>query len=141
MFMNSRALRIEWGDCDPAGIVFYPRYFAMFDTSTTALFERALGTTKVQFLKTYDFAGYPMVDTRARFVSPTRFGDDVVIETKVTELKRSSFSVQHLLTKGDTLAVEAFETRVWVGRDPCDPGKMKSQPIPQDVIARLNGAE
>jgi len=141
MFMNSRALRIEWGDCDPAGIVFYPRYFAMFDTSTTALFERALGTTKVQFLKIYDFAGYPMVDTRARFVSPTRFGDDVVIETKVTELKRSSFSVQHLLTKGDTLAVEAFETRVWVGRDPCDPGKMKSQPIPQDVIARLNGAE
>ena len=141
MFMNSRALRIEWGDCDPAGIVFYPRYFAMFDTSTTALFERALGTTKVQFLKTYDFFGYPMVDTRARFVSPTRFGDDVVIETKVTELKRSSFSVQHLLTKGDTLAVEAFETRVWVGRDPSDPGKMKSQPIPQDVIARLNGAE
>jgi len=141
MFMNSRALRIEWGDCDPAGIVFYPRYFAMFDTSTTALFERALGTTKVQFLKIYDFAGYPMVDTRARFVSPTRFGDDVVIETKVTELKRSSFSVQHLLTKGDTLAVEAFETRVWVGRDRSDPGKMKSQPIPQDVIARLNGAE
>ena len=31
---NSRALRIEWGDCDPAGIVFYPRYFAMFDHST-----------------------------------------------------------------------------------------------------------
>jgi 4-hydroxybenzoyl-CoA thioesterase len=141
MFMNSRALRIEWGDCDPAGIVFYPRYFAMFDTSTTALFERALGATKVQFLKTYDFAGYPMVDTRARFVSPTRFGDDVVIETKVTELKRSSFSVRHLLTKGDTLAVEAFETRVWVGRDPSDPGKIKSQPIPQDVIARLNSAE
>ena len=37
MFSNTRHLRIEWGDCDPAGIVFYPRYFAMFDHSTTTL--------------------------------------------------------------------------------------------------------
>jgi 4-hydroxybenzoyl-CoA thioesterase len=139
MFMNSRALRIEWGDCDPAGIVFYPRYFAMFDTSTTALFERALGMKKIEFLKAYDTVGYPMVDTRARFLSPTRFGDDVVIETKLTELKRSSFSVQHLLMKGDTLAVEGFETRVWVGRDPNDPEKIKSKPLPPDVIDRLSG--
>jgi len=138
MLMNSRALRIEWGDCDPAGIVFYPRYFAMFDTSTTALFERALGMKKIEFLKAYDTVGYPMVDTRARFLSPTRFGDDVVIETKLTELKRSSFSIQHLLMKGDTLAVEGFETRVWVGRDPNDPEKIKSKPLPPDVITRLS---
>ena len=34
MLVNRRIVRIEWGDCDPAGIVFYPRYFAMFDAST-----------------------------------------------------------------------------------------------------------
>src|ERR1017187_5514616 len=39
---NTRKVRIEWGDCDPAGIVFYPRYFEIFDASTSALFERAL---------------------------------------------------------------------------------------------------
>ena len=49
---NTRKVRIEWGDCDPAGIVFYPRYFEMFDASTSALFERALGMTKFQALKT-----------------------------------------------------------------------------------------
>ena len=43
MLTNSRIVRIEWQHCDPAGIVFYPRYFAMFDTSTTYLFEKALG--------------------------------------------------------------------------------------------------
>src|SRR3974390_422006 len=138
MFMNSRALQIEWGDCDPAGIVFYPRYFAMFDASTTALFSRALGMSKFEFLKAYDIAGYPMVDTRARFLSPPRFGDDVVIETSITEIKRSSFGVQHRLMKGDVLAVEGFETRVWVMRDPNDPEKIKATPIPQDVVARLS---
>jgi len=43
MFMNRRTVRIEWGDCDPAGIVFYPRYMAMFDHSTVLLLEAALG--------------------------------------------------------------------------------------------------
>ena len=30
---NVRTTRIEWCDCDPAGIIFYPRYFEIFDTS------------------------------------------------------------------------------------------------------------
>ena len=69
MLTNTRNTRIEWGDCDPAGIVFYPRYFAMFDTSTTMLFERALGMNKIDYLKAYDFLGHPMVETRARFLA------------------------------------------------------------------------
>ena len=51
MLVNTRRLAIEWGDCDPAGIVFYPRYFAMFDASTAALFQRALGMTKKAMLR------------------------------------------------------------------------------------------
>ena len=139
MLVNTRTVRIEWGHCDPAGIVFYPRYFEMFDSSTTALFERALGMTKIKFLKHYDFVGYPMVDTRAKFTVPTRFGDDVMIETTVTELRRSSFDILHRLTKDGALAVEGFETRVWVGRDPEDPERFKAQPIPADVVTKLTG--
>ncbi len=70
MFSNSRMFRIEWQHCDPASIVFYPRYFVMFDSSTTYLFEKALGMTKIKFIKHYDFIGYPMVDTRAKFHIP-----------------------------------------------------------------------
>jgi 4-hydroxybenzoyl-CoA thioesterase len=138
MLKNSRTVRIEWGDCDPAGIVYYPRYFAIFDSSTTALFERALGMTKYQFVKAYDCLGYPMVDTRARFHIPTRYGDDVVVETTVSEIKRSSFSIEHHLFKDGKLAAEGFETRVWVGRDPSDPDKIKSTPIPTAVVERLS---
>ncbi len=137
MLTNTRNVRIVWGDCDPAGIVYYPRYFDMFDTSTTALFERALGMTKFQFVKAYDLLGYPMVDTRARFLVPTRYGDDVVIETVITEIRRSSFDVRHRLTKEGTLAVEGFETRVWVVRDPADPDKIKAKPLPPEMVAKL----
>src|ERR1700760_2133478 len=141
MFTNRRDVRVVWGDCDPAGIVFYPRYFEMFDASTTALFERALGMTKFQFVKAYDSLGYPMVDTRARFLLPTRYGDDVVIETTISEIKRSSFDVRHRLTKDGALAVEGSETRVWVGRDPADPDRIKAKALPTEIIAKLQSAD
>jgi len=140
MLTNRRDVRIVWGDCDPAGIVYYPRYFEMFDTSTTALFERALGMTKYEFLKAYDSLGYPMVDTRARFLLPTRYGDDVVIETRINEIKRSSFATTHRLLKDGALAVEGFETRVWVGRDPADPDRIRAKPLPDEMVARLKAS-
>ena len=137
MLVNTRKVRIEWGDCDPGGIIYYPRYFAFFDASTSALIERALGMTKHDYLKAYDFAGHPLVNTRSRFIIPTRFGDDVTIETTVMEFRRSSFDLRHRLSKNGALAVEGFETRVWVQGDAVN-GKMTSAPIPQQVIERLS---
>src|SRR5665811_1892657 len=94
---NTRTVRIEWGDCDPAGIIFYPRYFEIFDASTEALFEHALGITKFQMFKTLEFAGWPLARTQARFLKPTRFGDDVVVVTTVN-FGRSSFDIEHKLS-------------------------------------------
>ena len=139
MLKNTRTLRIEWGDCDPAGIVFYPRYFAMFDTSTAYLMERAAGMSKFDYLKHYKFLGHPIVETRAIFRVPTRFGDEVSIETAVVACGRSSIKIEHRLSKAGVLAVEGFETRVFVAHDPDDPEKLKSQPIPPDLAARLTG--
>jgi 4-hydroxybenzoyl-CoA thioesterase len=130
MLTYTRNARIEWGDCDPAGIVFFPRYFSMFDSCTTALFSQALGMSKYQFTRHYEFQGYPMVDTKARFLKPTKFGDDVVIETKVVEFRRSSFDVQHRITLDGELCVECFDTRVWAARDPNDPEKNQVQTDP-----------
>jgi 4-hydroxybenzoyl-CoA thioesterase len=140
MFSNLRSTRIEWYQCDPAGIIFYPRYFEIFDTSTTMLLERALGMTKIEYLKAYGFAGHPVVETRGRFRLPTRFGDEVAIDTALIECGRSSFKIEHRLTRAGTLAAEGFETRVWVGRQTDDPKRIRSQPIPPEVVDRLTRA-
>jgi 4-hydroxybenzoyl-CoA thioesterase len=137
MLVNSRLVRIEWGDCDPAGIVYYPRYFALFDACTSALIERGLGMTKHDYLKAYDFSGHPLVNTHSRFLVPTRFGDDVTVESAVTEIRRSSFDVRHRLFKDGDLAVEGLETRVWVRGDPTK-GAMRAAPLPREVIERLS---
>jgi len=133
-FTNTRTVRIEWGDCDPAGIIFYPRYFEIFDASTAMLFEHATGLTKHQQLKTLGFAGYPLVRTHARFLKPTRFGDDVTVVTAIS-FGRTSFEITHRLSLNGELCVECSETRVWVVRDA--EGHLKSHPVPEEVLAKF----
>jgi len=132
----TRTTRIEWAQCDPAGIIFYPRYFEIFDTSTTLLFEKALGMRKREFVKAYNFGGYPMLDTRGRFLKPTTYGDTVEIASSIS-FGTTSFSVEHRLTKDGELCAEGFEKRVWVMCDPDDPTKMRAHRIPREVIAKF----
>ena len=136
MFVNKRDVQIQWGDCDPANIVYYPRYFAMFDDSTSTLFEVA-GFSKQDLVRKYGLVGIPMVDTRSKFYIPSTYGDWITIETKIESIKRSSFEVKHNVFKGEALAIEAFETRVLVGRHPDDPARLKSAPMPQEIIERF----
>jgi 4-hydroxybenzoyl-CoA thioesterase len=140
MLTNKKTIHVEWGDCDPAGIVYYPRYFAYFDNCTASLFEAA-GLPKHQMLKTYGIVGIPMVDTRARFLAPSKFGDDIIVESCISEWHRSSFDVQHKVFKGDVLAVECSETRVWAVRSKSDPETIEGQAVPQDVIARFGAPQ
>ena len=137
-FTNSRKIRIEWSHCDPAGIVFYPRYFEIFDNSTAALFERALGMTMHEMFRTFHSAGYPMARTRARFIRPTRYGDDVIVDSTV-EFSRASFSIEHRLSHDNLTCVQCSETRVWVVPDPEQPGKVKSHPVPEAILEKFRG--
>ena len=130
---NRKTIHIEWGDCDPAQIVHYPRYLAYFDACTTALFKKA-GLSKRQMLKTYQIVGIPMVDLRASFKAPSRFSDTVIVESEITEWRRSSFCVRHRLLNKNVLAVECFEIRVWAVTSEADPERIESKPVPREVI-------
>jgi 4-hydroxybenzoyl-CoA thioesterase len=136
VFTVTRNVRIEWGDCDPAGIVYFPRYFEYFDISTVGLFE-ALGYRKPALLEKFEIAGFPVVDVRANFRIPSRFGDDVLIHSTVPEFSRSSFQVHHRLMRGEELAVEGFEKRVWVGHDSSRPGGIRAKPLPMELFERF----
>jgi 4-hydroxybenzoyl-CoA thioesterase len=136
MLTNRREIYIEFGDCDPGGFVFFPRYFEYFDSCTNRLFECA-GLHKPEMMKTYGIAGIPLVDARAQFWSSSTFGETVVVETCIKEWGRTSFTVRHRLYKGDVLAVEGFEKRVWIVRSETSLKRFKGHPIPQEVKDRF----
>lgn len=137
MLVHRQRLRIGWGHCDPAGIVFYPQYFAYFDECTSALFAAA-GLPLPELYAAHGILGIPLVDVRARFLLPSGFGDELTAESAVVEWRKTSFRVRHRLFNAGALAVEGTETRVWTARDPAAPGRMKSRPVPREVIERLS---
>ena len=63
--------------------------------------------------------------------------DWISIESRVESFKRSSFEVKHNVLKGEALAIEAWETRVLVGKHPDEPNKLKSAPMPQEIIDKF----
>ncbi len=134
--VSRRQFTIEWGHCDPAGIVFSGRFFEFFDWGTWLLFEEALGVTPENLSGALGII-LPLVDVNARFFAPARFGDVVEHYSEVSEFRRSSFDVAHRLMVSGKIAVEGSESRVWAKRDAASPSGIKASPIPDDVVARF----
>jgi 4-hydroxybenzoyl-CoA thioesterase len=132
MFRNTRMIEIEFGDCDPAGIVYFPNYFRFFDDGTAHLISAALGMKKREWIAAHGIAGIPMVKTGSEFSAPCRYGDVVEIVSEITHIGRTSFSVRHQLSNGGTLSVTGQETRVWISAEGFRPVA-----IPDAVRARL----
>ena len=138
MLVVRRDVTIEWGDCDAAGIVFYPRYFAMFDAATHGLMARATGLSAAAMNALHGIVGIPMADTRVSFHIPSTYGDVVTIETQVERFGRSSFHVCHHLLKGTRLAAQCWEKRVWVAQHPDDPSRLHGVAVPPEIVAALS---
>ena len=136
MLSNRKEIHVEWGDCDPAGIVYFPRFFEYFDACTNALFESA-GFRKAEMLQQYGLIGIPLVEASAQFHAPASFGDTVNIETRIVEWGTSSFRVEHRLYKGAVLSAVGIEKRVWAVRDAVSEKGMRGSAIPDEVKARF----
>ena len=128
-------MTVEFGHCDPAGMVSTSRLFAYFDSGTWSLFEVALGIRRRDFLATIGI--FPLVDVRLDYRKTMKFGDTIEIASRIAEFRRSSFEVSHSITIDGELAVEGGETRVWAVRDNNNPDKIRAMAIPADIIARF----
>ncbi len=129
----SRPYRIEWGHCDPAGIVYAPRFMEMFGESTIILFETALGVRKRDMLAQAGVVGFPMVDLTAQFSRPAAYGDMVTLEAAAPEFGNSSFTIAHRLLKDGKICVAATEKRVWTVADPSRPGGLRAERVPDSI--------
>jgi len=138
MFVNRQRMRVAWGDCDPAGIVFYPNYFRWFDLATTFLFEAA-GLAMPKLYQEHGLRGFPILDARATFSGSSAFGDELEMESSVGEWNAKTFRVQHRFLRDGKLLVEGSELRVCAVPHPENPARIKAAPIPAEVKRRLSG--
>ncbi|MCP4328534.1 MAG: acyl-CoA thioesterase [Alphaproteobacteria bacterium] len=139
MFRAFLSRHVHFSDCDPAQIVFYPRYFIWFDQATENMFRLAGMPWETTF-EAHDggFAGVPLLDASADFKSPCKMGDHIEIETWVDDWREKVFTVLHRIHNNGRLAVEGRETRIWVVRAADREAGIRSAPIPGDVRTKLS---
>ena len=129
---------VQWGDCDAAGIIFYPTYFRWFDSATWALFG-LVGHGVKAMLK--HGRVMPVVAAQCDFVTPAEPGDCCEVRSRIARWGAKSFVVSHEVVRADgTTLARGSETRVW-GRHVAGPGSpMKGQPIGEDVKAMFRAS-
>ena len=123
---------VRFSHCDPAGIIFYPHYFVMFNGLVEDWFNHALEVNYADFITTRRM-GLPMVNIQCDFVAPSKIGEIITLTLRLERIGSSSLTlaVQALLegqvriTARLTLCVFSFET----GR---------AAPIPDDLRDRFN---
>ena len=134
---NRIEFEVEWGDCDPAKIVWNPRFFELFDRGTWSLFQNVLGVPRQNLARHFGIASIPLVEAGAQFMVPLKFGDAAELVSRPTYFRRSSFAVSHQIFKSGKLAVDGLETRVGAGVHPDDPARMRAATIPSEVIEQF----
>jgi 4-hydroxybenzoyl-CoA thioesterase len=125
----TRLIQIEFNHCDPAGIVFYPRYFEMTNSVVENFFNDVVGRSFAQ-MHVAAQNGVPTVSIVADFMAPSRLGDKVLFSLKIVKLGRSSVTVCIEGRMGDELRMRATLTLVWIDG-------MKAAAWPDAMRARL----
>ena len=78
---------VRFGECDPAGVTYYPIYFDWFHQAMEACFEQHLSLPYAKMLET---VGFPAIHTSATFHKPLPVGEVVSIRVEIGHMGRSS---------------------------------------------------
>jgi len=124
---------IEWGDCDAAGIVFYPNYFRWIDGCFHAMC-RASGFDQMTMMRDHGLVGTPLVSSGLKFRSPGRYHDPLRVQAVISRLGQSGLTVDYTLTIDGRLVAEGQEVRAVAAEVD---GRLKSVPMPPAIRAAL----
>lgn len=126
-------ISVEFGDCDPAGIVFYPNFFRWFDAASRHFFV-ASGVPPWRALeKRNGIIGTPLVSVSSDFRLPASYGEVIDVHTSIEEWRGKTFVMKHAAMRCQQLLCEAREVRVFAIRHPDDPARIKAVPVPEEI--------
>jgi len=125
---------VEFGDCDPARIVWFPNFFRWIDAASRHFFIQCGVPSWHETEKARGLIGTPLVDTHARFVKTASYGDTLQIHTQVVEWRDKSFVQRHRVMRGEELIMECDEVRIFAAHREDGKG-IRAVAIPADIKA------
>src|SRR5438132_11510853 len=89
--VGSLPCQVHWGDCDPAGMIFYPTYFRWIDAASWALFETA-GYSPPSMKR--EHIAMPLVSAQCEFLAPAVPGARCEVRSRIGRFGGTSFTVE-----------------------------------------------
>ncbi len=129
---------IEFGDCDPARIVYYPNFLRWIDAASRHFFVAAGVGSWSDLEVSTGILGTPLVDVTARFLRPATYGEEIAVETWIDEWRGKSFVMKHVVRRGEDVLVEAQEIRMFARRHPDDPSRIQAVAAPEEIRKRID---
>jgi 4-hydroxybenzoyl-CoA thioesterase len=129
---------VTFGDCDPAGIVFFPNFSRWMDSASLAFFMQCGVAPWRELAKTRGIIGTPLLEINTKFHKAATYGERLVVTTHVEEWRAKVFVQIHRITRartdgGDDPICEGREVRAFVKRDEHDPDRLRAIPVPEDI--------
>jgi len=132
---TQHSVTVQFGDCDPGGIVFFPNFSRWMDAASLMFFTQC-GVPPWRVLeRERGIVGTPVLEINTKFHKTVSDGDTIHIGTHVQEWRRVAFIQMHRVTRGDELVCEGREVRAFIKRDEHDPDRMRAIPVPEDIKA------
>ena len=103
-------VKVQWGDTDAAGIVFYPNYYKWMDEATHELFSR-IGYPTHQLLE--DQIVIPLLETHCTYKKPVHYNVDLSVQLQVEYVKDKVFKVLYSFYLENELVAEGYGVRAW----------------------------
>jgi 4-hydroxybenzoyl-CoA thioesterase len=134
------AVDVTFGDCDPAGIVFFPNFSRWMDTASLSFFMQCGVPPWRELEKTRGIVGTPLLEINTKFVKSATYGEKLVVTTHVEEWRAKVIVQMHRITRlrtdgGVDLICEGREVRAFVKRDEKDRDRLRAIPVPEDIRA------
>lgn len=128
-------VNVQFGDCDPAGIVFFPNFNRWMDEASLAFFMACGIPPWRELVKTRGIIGTPLLEIHTRFLRPATYGEALEIHTTVEHWAVRTFRHRHVVKRGCTVLCEGTEVRAFCIRDPDNPDRIRSIAVPEDIKA------
>jgi 4-hydroxybenzoyl-CoA thioesterase len=130
--------KILFGDCDPAGIVFFPNFSKWMDASSLEFFMQCGVPPWREYEKTTNIIGTPLLEINTKFKRSATYGEEIEVHTSVIEWREKVFIHKHQIFRKDgdqhTLLCEGTEVRAFCQRQP--DGSIKAVLIPEDIKSK-----
>ena len=128
----SKQIKIRFEHCDPAGIVFYPHYFEMFNQMIEDWFDELVGISFQTMHQDWKL-GVPLVHTETDFLKASRIGDVLTFTLQLKKLGGKSLTFLIEATKNGETRLRCHHVLACVSLG----DTLKGKEMPEEFRKRL----